>query len=559
MQHSLFGSTWRTCVCIGFATGVWITSSACGASDSPTSGSDIPFHGEAPALPGFSYDTGLVPAASPAQVSLAISAGGNIIVDAAGTVSGGKLAGKPGSGRLKLDLHVKLDGRLKIDSALKKHDGDIPGLADINLPIVAETTFDPFLTDARSAVVTAVVPETKLPSIPLGSIPGSLELSTVAGSKLTVSFAEGCVSVSGGKATYSGTATISGTLVMKGAIVLSLPAPLNRTIDLAEIPIPIPEGKRLVSSGAAAVSLPDANEGACSKLPVVEDAGADGSAPTSCDASTCKGCCRDGRCLGGASASACGVGGAACESCSGSTECVRGACEATSCGPDNCSGCCNGDVCVTGGATSACGAGGISCIVCGGGTTCDGKACVDATCKASCASGCCSGTQCSPGTAALACGRGGDACAACPTGKACVAGQCAVAANARFDVMLFSALLPAASLTGDAWDALGGLPDVFAKLTSMEGSSRSEGTSTVLNDTRTPRWNEILLTNRPASELKSSLRIDVFDRDVNFDDTVGGCVIPIADGSFDGALHTATCQASSSGVAFSYTYRLLAR
>jgi len=545
-------------VCLGFATSVW-GASACGESASSAPEGDLAFHSEAPALPGFSYDTGLVPAASPAQVSLAISAQGNIVVDATGSVSGGKLVGKPGSGRLKLDLRVKIDGRLKIDSPLKKHDGDLPGLADIDLPIVAETTFDPFLTDARSAVVTAVVPETKLPAVPLGSIPGSLELSTAAGSKLTLTFAQGCVSVTGGQAKYSGTATISGTIVMKGAIALSLPAPLNRTIDLAEIPIPIPEGTRPLSSGPAPVSLPDAKEGACTNTPVIEDAGSDGSPPPSCDATTCKGCCREGRCLGGSTASACGVGGAACETCSGSTECARGECHATSCGPDNCSGCCNGDVCVTGGATSACGAGGNACIVCGGGTTCDGRACVDATCKASCTSGCCSGTQCNPGTEALVCGRGGDACTACPNGKSCVAGQCAVAANARFDVMLFSASLPATSRSGDAWDAFGGLPDVFGKLTSMEGSSRSEGTSSVLNDTRVPRWNELLLTNRPASELKASLRIDLFDRDVNFDDTVGGCVIPITDGSFDGALHTATCQASSSGVAFGYTYRLLAR
>src|SRR5262249_34914849 len=62
---------------------------ACGKGGSDgESGSepkDIAFHAEAPVLPGFSYDTGLIPASGPAQVSFQLSAGGTIVVDAAAT------------------------------------------------------------------------------------------------------------------------------------------------------------------------------------------------------------------------------------------------------------------------------------------------------------------------------------------------------------------------------------------------------------------------------------------------------------------------------------------
>lgn len=543
-----------------------LSAAACGGDEETTG---IAFHGEAPALPGFSYDTGLIPASSPAQVSLKLSAGGNILVDAQGVASEGKIAGKPGTGRAKLDVHVKLEGRLKVDTALKKYDGEIPGLSNIDIPIVAETPFDPFLLDGKAATVAADVPETKLPDIPLGSVPGNLQLTIVAGSKLTAKYTGGCMAVANGEAKHSGSAVIGGTLVMKGAIQLDLPAPLNKTIELAEFTVPIPEATRPVPFGPVAVSVADGNEGPTCDKPVVPgdlDGGViseDGAVVLPdgavCSASNCAGCCRDGVCLSGQTSRACGKTGEACESCSGSTVCQARACVEVNCGPSNCAGCCQNNVCISGTMASSCGLGGAACAPCGVGTICDGVSCVNATCRSSCASGCCTGSTCNPGNSNTACGKSGDACIACSAGKTCTAGSCAVAGTARYDLLLFSATIPLANQSNGAWDAFNGLPDPFAKLVSVEGASRHEGQTATLNDTRFPNWNQVVLANVAVSELKSSLRIDVFDDDVAVDDTIGGCAIPLTDASFDGTLRTGTCAASATGVAFTFTYRLLAR
>ena len=94
---------------------------------------------------------------------------------------------------------------------------------------------------------------------------------------------------------------------------------------------------------------------------------------------TCDGCCSaTGNCAGGASASACGVGG--CEVCSDCTSigdvCSAGACVATPpmCSPANCPfGCCDtSGVCQDGFLSDQCGSGGIACLNCtASGTTCD--------------------------------------------------------------------------------------------------------------------------------------------------------------------------------------------
>jgi len=545
-----------------------LASAACGGSDEEEAG--IPFHGEAPALPGFSYDTGLVPATGPAQVSLKLAAGGNILVDAQGIAKDGKIVGKPGTGRAKLDVHIKLEGRLKVDTALKKVDGEIPGLSNIDIPMVGEVPFDPFLLDGKTADVSADIPETKLPDIPLGSVPGSLRLTIVAGSKLTAKYTGGCMVVAGGEAKHSGSAVLGGTLVVKGELVLDLPAPLNKTIELTEISVPIPQGTRDVPFGPVAVSVADGSEGpTCQKAPgqvgegdggVVTEDGAvvrpDGSV---CDFKSCRGCCRDGVCLSGTSHGACGFDGDSCEACSGSLLCVDHVCAETKCGPENCAGCCQNGACVTGQSAPACGSGGGACTVCGAGTTCDGFACVNVTCKAACTNGCCTGATCNPGNTNAACGKSGDSCVACAGGKTCNAGVCAVADTSRFDLVLFSATVPATNLSGGAWDVFNGLPDVFAKMVSVEGASRHEGTTAVLDDTRTPNWNATVLSNVAASELKRSVRIDLFDSDINFDDTIGGCAVPITDLAFDGSLRTGSCAATTTGVAFTFTYRLRAR
>lgn len=90
------------------------------ANDEPTvtATAGIALSASAEPLRSFHYDTGLVPAGSPAQVELSLSAGGGVRVEAHGKVSDKGLEGEAGSGKMTLDLHLKLDGRLKTDATL---------------------------------------------------------------------------------------------------------------------------------------------------------------------------------------------------------------------------------------------------------------------------------------------------------------------------------------------------------------------------------------------------------------------------------------------------------
>ncbi len=216
---------------------------ACSDDESTGSGggAGIAFKAEAEPLSGFAFDTGLIPKASPAQVSLKLSAGGKVRVEATGEATKEGVRGRAGSGKLALDVHVKLDGRLKITSALKNVDEDLPGLKDIDVPIVGESTFDPFLLeDGQSAKVDVAIPETKLPDIPLGSVPGKLQLTVTNASTLTSTFEGGCMTVASGQATYTGAAKTTGSLVLRGTLVVDLPAPLNKSVELGEITVPVP-------------------------------------------------------------------------------------------------------------------------------------------------------------------------------------------------------------------------------------------------------------------------------------------------------------------------------
>jgi hypothetical protein len=280
--------------------------------------------------------------------------------------------------------------------------------------------------------------------------------------------------------------------------------------------------------------------------------GADGSVVGDC--TDCAGCCADGVCQKGDTAAACGASGAACETCQGTAACTAGKC-ATTCGPDNCAGCCLPDgTCSVAGSKAECGTGGDACIACAGTKTCDKGACIDPSCKATCTAGCCSGSGCQAGNTPTACGSGGNACSVCGSGQTCTAGVCTLSGTATFDFLAVGARLPAKNKTNGDWDGFGGLPDPFVKATS----GAAAGTSPKQSDTLTPVWNATLLTSLTSNALKASLHVDVSDADVAFDDVVGGCDVPLTNASFDGALHTVNCAASTTGVAFALDYRLKA-
>lgn len=230
--------------------------------------------GEAPLFPGFSYDTGLMPSAGPAQASFKASIGGALRSTTRAQIADGKAVGVKGSGKLAIDLHAKLAGRLKVTSTLKSYDGEIPGLENIDIAAVAEASFDPFLVDGQSVEAIASVPETKLPDVPLGSVPGHLELTVKSGSTVTAKLAGSCLSGADSKVAFTGATAMSGKIVLEAKLVLDLPRPLDEAVTLPLITIDLPETKGALASTSAAVSAPTFSSGAsCGSAPPTSEPG----------------------------------------------------------------------------------------------------------------------------------------------------------------------------------------------------------------------------------------------------------------------------------------------
>lgn len=241
---------------------------------------DLAFHGEVPALAGFAYDTGELPAAGPVQIQLTFGVGGSIKVDEGGHVADGKVAGSPQTGKLHVDAHFTLKGHAKAKTAIKSYDGDVPGLTNVDIAATGDATFDPFLLDGgQTAQATAPIAPTKLPDIPLGSVPGHLELTVVAGSQLVTSYAGTCMTVSGGNVALTGTATTHGTLVLHGSLVPDLPPPLDKPVDLGDIEVAVPETAQALAFGAVEASgATDATAGGACGAPVGPTGGGGGDA-----------------------------------------------------------------------------------------------------------------------------------------------------------------------------------------------------------------------------------------------------------------------------------------
>jgi hypothetical protein len=149
-----------------------------------------------------------------------------------------------------------------------------------------------------------------------------------------------------------------------------------------------------------------------------------------CSANTCaNGCCQNNQCITSQSATACGSGGASCQSCPSGDSCVSGQCTTPggTCDASTCpNGCCQNNTCQTGNTLGACGTGGTACAACASNQTCTSGQCAGGTgcTPSSCPAGCCQNNACQPGNTQQACGTSGAACSACPTGTSCTNGTC---------------------------------------------------------------------------------------------------------------------------------------
>jgi len=301
----------------------------------------------------------------------------------------------------------------------------------------------------------------------------------------------------------------------------------------------------------------------------------------------CGGCIDEaGACVDGQENDACGVLGAACVACEGTTVCAEGEClEPPACGPDNCDGCCDGDTCVedtsadacgSGGAqctpcpsgsscdagvcdlpcsltcegccteddecietadqsAQACGAGADTCMACDGGLDCVGGECISNVCAESC-DGCCDGDTCLDGDTAKACGSDGSSCQPCIAGTSCEAAGCIPEADALWDIVVYDGQVAVVDLDGDPWDAFGGVPDPYVTIEAAGASGESE----VQSDTFFPEWNEVVVEGVSTAQLMGPVEIAVVDSDIGFDTTMATCETSFADEDF-GATFTAEC------------------
>jgi hypothetical protein len=262
---------------------------------------------------------------------------------------------------------------------------------------------------------------------------------------------------------------------------------------------------------------------------------------------SCAGCIdENGDCVAGATDTACGSGGLACDDCvAQGASCVGQVCELP-CGPDTCSGCCDGTTCVMGTSDTACGGGGQRCQSCAG-DICSFGECVSASCSTTCG-GCCSGDTCLGGDSSAACGMAGGACLDCGPSRLCDGGGCVVAPTSRWQVVVLSGTVPQFNDDGDPWDPFGGLPDPYVRVTAG-GILEPEisGDTDSVSNTLTPYWNDIAVEDVPARSLFDYFNLAVFDADVGFDDLIGTCSFPLANDSswFDGSTIVVSCGAAT--------------
>jgi hypothetical protein len=264
---------------------------ACSSSDASTSddavnGDGVDIAGKAEMFPGFTFDSGMQPPASPVQAEVKASVVGELRVAARGAKKDGKLAGVAASGKLAIELHTKLEGTMKIAAGTIHYNGPIPGLDKIDVPIAADAPFDPFLLgDGEKVAVDAKVPPTDLPPIPLAAVgvPGTLNLKVKEGSTVHAALHGSCVQAAGGKATFSGTTETSGTVVLSATLKLDIP--LVGDVKLPDFQIALPSAPGTISAEGDASGLADFQDGACaggtSEPPPAKPASPDGGSPSS--------------------------------------------------------------------------------------------------------------------------------------------------------------------------------------------------------------------------------------------------------------------------------------
>jgi len=177
---------------------------------------------------------------------------------------------------------------------------------------------------------------------------------------------------------------------------------------------------------------------------------------------------------------------------------------------------------------------------------------VNTSCSATCG-GCCSGNTCKPGSVASACGINGDACTVCGAGQTCTNSVCHVDPSSLWDLVVETGTCASFNGNGDSWDAFGGLPDPYVKLTLCYSSPNmtppSYGYTFNVSNSTQPDWaSSTVLSGVTAYDLLNCVNaMAMKDSDViggpnaAFDNDMGMCTFTITESLFSGVLLATQC------------------
>ena len=133
--------------------------------------------------------------------------------------------------------------------------------------------------------------------------------------------------------------------------------------------------------------------------------------------------------------------------------------------------------------------------------------------------------MCLGGAEVTACGAAGGACAACQAGQLCESGACVLDPASQWKIRLLDVSVPTTKTTGDAWDGLGGAPDIVV-LVSLDGVPfNGLGASPEVSDVFEATLNYTTLRSASAADLQNELYFDVSDADAASDDAIGRCIV----------------------------------
>lgn len=229
------------------------------ATGGPGGRVDIEFSGEQAFLPGFAFDSGFTPDASPVAVRATVTSGGGVTVTARATSDGTTLEPVAGTGSLAVEGSLELEVSARIDTAGIAYEGVVDRF-EYGLEPVSEA-FDPFALE-EAVLASSVLPATELAAVPIPSVPGATLVIDVTGGEIETAFAGKCATTRDGYGQFTGVVTTQGTVECAATVEIEIPVVGTETFGpfAFEVPIPAVEseldlGTRSLANGEAATAM----------------------------------------------------------------------------------------------------------------------------------------------------------------------------------------------------------------------------------------------------------------------------------------------------------------